>query len=79
MLGLASVVCVCICVCVIVIRLNFLYHFIVFMLLPYAKYTILYSDVGVALPHCALNDFRTSLSLLTSVDYWVTYYLNLSL
>jgi len=44
MLGLASVVfseClfvrVCTCVCVIVIRPNFFYHFIVFMLLPYAK------------------------------------------
>ena len=29
--------CVCTCVCVIVIRLNFFYHFIVFMLLPYVK------------------------------------------
>ena len=43
MLGLASVVLVNVClsvcvpVCVIVIRLNFFYHFIVFMLLPYAK------------------------------------------
>jgi len=43
MLGLASVVfseflfvCVCICVCV-VVRPNFLYYFIVFMLLLYAK------------------------------------------
>ena len=44
MLGLASVVfseclfvCVCTCVCVIVVSLNFLSHFVVSMLLPYAK------------------------------------------
>jgi len=31
---------VCVSVCVIVVRPNFLYRFIVFMRLPYAKYTI---------------------------------------
>jgi len=35
-------VCLCVYLCVMVVRPNFLYHFIVFMLLPYAKETIIY-------------------------------------
>jgi len=34
---------------------------------------LLHCGVGVALPHCAIKVFPTSLSLSISTDYWNIY------